>query len=613
MCGIIAYTGKRDDAPKIVIRGLKMLEYRGYDSWGVGYIGLNSSFAATVKRVGSIGYLKNIDPDIAKLMRAKAYVAIGQTRWATTGKVSKINAHPHLSQSGKIMLVQNGIVENFTELKKQLIHSGFHFKSETDTEVIVNLIEYEFSKQKSKQKSFKNAVRSAFLGLKGRNAIVAIFEETGEMIAARLGSPLIIGVAGKEEYFIASDIPAFSEYTDRVIYLDDGQMAVVGERAAMGSKNTDGSIAFYDIKTGAKINRRIVRVVMKLETTDKGKYKYLMLKEIMEQKETLRSAVHQDDKEIMQIAEMINKAYGTFAVGCGGAGYASMIGEYLFAKVARKHINFVLASEFGSHEPFLTSRTLMLITSQSGETADVLEAMEAGLRKKARIVSLVNVRESSIAKKSHHALYLNVGPEKAVASTKATTAHIALHILLAYAAAGRLVEGKQLLINAAGQVNDMLNPRYEEHLKKLAKKLYKVQDIYVLGRGLMYPSALEIALKIKEVSYIHADGMQGGELKHGTLALIEKGTPCIVVVANDQNKHSILSNAEEVKARGGYIIGIAPEHEPVFDYYIRVPDAGDAAPIVSIIPGQILAYHLALLKKLDPDKPRNLAKSVTVK
>ncbi|OGY73812.1 MAG: hypothetical protein A3H61_02595 [Candidatus Jacksonbacteria bacterium RIFCSPLOWO2_02_FULL_44_20] len=604
MCGIIGYSGPRSDAVKLVVLGLKKLEYRGYDSWGVGYVHADGTFGDPVKEVGAVGELSSDSPVYKRLTEERgAFVVIGHTRWATTGRVNKINAHPHFSNTGRIAIVQNGIVENFSELKKFLTAKGFHFKSETDTEVIVNFIEYELNRLK--RKDTLSAVRSAFRRLLGRNAIVAIFEETGEMIIARSGSPLIIGV-GKNEYFVASDIPAFLPYTNKVIYLDDGQIARI-------KKKEERAIEFYDIKTGKEIHRRVVTVDLKPESVDKGKFKHFMIKEIMEQKDTIRRAVQQDDGEIIKIARMIKRAYGTFSVACGTAGYASMVGEYLFSQIAQKHINFVVASEFGSYKSFLTARTLMLVTSQSGETADVLEAMKTARSKKVRIVSLVNVPDSSVAKESDYTFCLNAGPERAVASTKAYTAQIALHTMLAYAAAGRLQEAKQILINAAGHVNDMLNPRYERYLHDLARRLKNSADMYVIGRGLMYPVALEIALKIKEVSYIHADGLPGGELKHGTLALITKDTPCIVVVANDENKRAILSNAQEVKARGGYIIGISPENNSVFDSYIRVPDAGMAAPIVSIIPGQILAYHFAVLRGLDPDKPRNLAKSVTVK
>lgn len=606
MCGIIGYNGPRD-ASEIVLKGLQKLEYRGYDSWGIVTLDDRSKFFIS-KNTGKIGEIK-----LSDLKHKHSSIGFGHTRWATHGGVTKTNAHPHLSMSGRFALVQNGIVENFVELKNQLKKKGYEFKSQTDTEVIVNLIEDEFSKIKTSvdvDKRVREAVRQAFIKLEGRNAIVLLDHETGLMIAARFGSPLIVG-AGENDYFIASDIPAFLEYTNKVYYLDDGQMVQIKDEK-IKNKNF-GKINFYDIKSGREIKRRLIKVDLKPEAAEKGDFSHFMIKEIMEQKETIRRAVSQDNKEIKKIANMVRGAYGTFSVACGTAGYASMVGEYLFSKIAGKHINFSVASEFASYVPFLTSKTLMLVTSQSGETADVLEAIDAAKQKKVKIVSLVNVKASSIAKKSDHTFYIKAGPEQAVASTKAATSQIALHTLLAYACAGQLREGKRLLVDTAGQVNEMLNPRYDQHILKLARMIQKSDHLYVIGRGLMYPVALEIALKIKEVSYIHADGLPAGELKHGTIALISKGVPCITVVANDENHDSILSNAQEVKARGGYIIGIASEPQSVFDYYIHVPDVGNAAPIASIIPGQILAYHLAVLRGCNPDKPRNLAKSVTVK
>ncbi|HBH46129.1 MAG: hypothetical protein A2445_00950 [Candidatus Jacksonbacteria bacterium RIFOXYC2_FULL_44_29] len=603
MCGIIAYQGFRD-AGVVVLRGLKKLEYRGYDSWGIGV--LKEHHFIIKKNPGQISAIGECD-----FKQVGSRLGLGHTRWATHGGVTRANAHPHLSTDGRLAVVQNGIVENFLELKAKLKAKGYIFKSETDTEVIANLIESELKKLKTSrdpEKNLRSAVRLAFLKLNGRNAIVVLDKVTGVIVAARQGSPLIVGV-GKKEYFIASDIPAFLEYTNQVMYLDDGQMVVLSD----GEKKKHYQAKFYDIARGVEIKRRLIRVDLKAEIAEKGKYLHFMIKEIMEQKDTIRRAVSQDDREIRKIARMIRQAYGTFSVACGTAGYAAMIGEYLFAKVAKRHLNFSVASEFAAYEPFLTDKTLMLVTSQSGETADVLEAMEAARRQKVKIVSLVNVPGSTIAKKSDHTFFIKAGPEHAVASTKAATSQIALHTLLAYACAERLSEGKALLVNAAGQVNDMLNPRYGQHLYRLAQKIQKADHLYVIGRGLMYPVALEIALKIKEVSYIHADGLSAGELKHGTIALISPGTPCIVVVANDENREAILSNAQEVKARGAYIIGIATENQSVFDYFIRVPDVGLAAPIASIIPGQILAYHLAVLRGCDPDKPRNLAKSVTVK
>ncbi len=361
------------------------------------------------------------------------------------------------------------------------------------------------------------------------------------------------------------------------------------------------------------MRKRLVKVDWKRGEASKSGYDHFLIKEIMEQKETIAQAINQDDRKIQGIARRIRGAFGVFLVGSGTSGKVCGVASYLFSEVADKHVNSVVASEFGSYEHYLKKNTLMIAISQSGETADVLEAMEVAKRKHARILSLLNVFGSTMMRVSDDFLLVNAGAERAVASTKATTAQLSLATLLAYATAGRLKEGKLLLLNTASEVNDMLNPRYETRIKKLAARLAGSNSIFILGRGANFPMSEEAAIKLQETCYIHAQGFAGGELKHGPLALIEKGTPCIVLVANDGNRGSILSNAVEVKARGGYVIGVAPENNEAFDYWLKVPDAGNASPIVNIIPIQILAYHMALARGIDPDYPRNLAKSVTVK
>jgi glucosamine--fructose-6-phosphate aminotransferase (isomerizing) len=586
MCGIIGYFGCREAFP-IVFDSLKKLEYRGYDSYGFASLHNNNIW---------------IKKDLGKISRTKfgkrlpGYISIGHSRWATHGGVTKDNAHPHTDCENRIAVVHNGIIENYQELKKQLTHKGHVFKSETDTEIIPHLIEEHMDL------GFEHAVRITLDKLKGRYAILIIHKDFNKLVAARYGSPLILGI-GNQEYFIASDIPAFLDHTKNVMYIDDNEMVVI-------EKN---NLKFFNLENNKKIKKRVVKIDWDAEQAEKGKYKHFMLKEIMEQKETIRKAINQDDKEIMNIAEAINHAHGTFFIGCGTAGKVCGVGEYIFSRIAKKHINYVVASEFPNYQDFLTDKTLLIAISQSGETADVLEAVETAKKKGVKIISLVNVAGSSLDRLSDHTFLINAGPEKAVASTKATTAQLALVILLAYACAGKLKEGKRLLINTASKVNDMLNPRYEQHIKKLAEKIYTTQNIYIIGRSLNYPMALESAIKIQEVSYIHAEGFAAGELKHGPLALIDKGTPCIALVSNDEVKDDIISNILEIKARGGFIIGVAPEKNKVFDYWLKVPDAGPASPIVNIIPVQILAYYLGILRGHDVDYPRNLAKSVVVK
>ena len=584
MCGIIGYKGK--EAFPVLIESLKRLEYRGYDSYG--FATVHSGELHIFKNTGKIS-------ESNMLEGLPGNTGIAHTRWATHGNVNKTNAHPHIDCEKRIAVVHNGIIENYQELKNKLLKKGHVFNSETDTEIIPHLIEENI------KYGFEEAVKKTVSQLKGRYAIVALERDTGKMVAVRRGSPLIVGVKDKE-VFVASDIPAFLNYTNKVMYLDDNEMIVL-----------DGENKFYSLLTGEEVKKRLITIDWDAEQAEKGKYPHFMIKEIMEQKETIMRAINQDDKEIEKIANKINNAFGTFFTGCGTAGKVCFAGEYIFSRIANKHINYVVASEFPNYKHFLTDKTLLIAISQSGETADVLEAIETAKKRGVKVVSLVNVAGSTIDRYSDHSFNTKAGPEKAVASTKATTAQLALVILLAHAVAGKLQKGKMLLMETASKVNDMLNPRYEERIKKLAEKIHKQPNIYIIGRSLNYPIALEAAIKIQEVSYIHAEGFAGGELKHGPIALIEKGVPCIVLVANDETKDDIIANAMEIKSRGGYIIGVSPENNEVFDYWLKVPDVGVASPIVNIIPVQILAYHLAVLRGYDPDYPRNLAKSVTVK
>ncbi|MBA4336686.1 glutamine--fructose-6-phosphate transaminase (isomerizing) [bacterium] len=593
MCGIFAYKGEKTNAAELVINGLKKLEYRGYDSWGVAF--KTDHKISIHKEVGKIGEF-----DVSTLREKmnvpiESQMAMGHSRWATHGGVTKANAHPHYSQDESIAIVHNGIIENFAELKKELQGKGYEFRSETDTEVVAHLI------QEYKSLGHVEAIKKALSRLQGRYAILVLCAEDNRLIAARRGSPLIIG-KGEKEFFIASDIPAFLEYTRKVMYLDDDQMVIINDDAQ-----------FFDLKTNKKIEKRIVEIDWNPESAEKGEFSHFMIKEITEQKETITRAINQDETKLMKIADEIKNAYGTYLVGCGTAGKVCLTASYLFAKIAKRHVNVAFGSEFPSLQDFITDRSLVIAVSQSGETADTLEAIEVAKKKGAKVLSIINVEGSSMDRISDYSINIKAGPEKAVASTKATTAQIAILTLLAYALDKRLEEGKILLVNTASQINDMLNPRYEEHILQLAQKIQDVESMYVIGKGVNYPIALEAAIKLQEVSYIHAEGFAGGELKHGPIALIHEGVPCIAIVANDETKHEIISNAMEVKARGGYIIGISPESNDVFDYWIKVPEVGAASPIVNIIPIQILAYQLAVLRKNNPDMPRNLAKSVTVK
>lgn len=595
MCGIFAYSGPRNDAISLVIQGLKHLEYRGYDSWGIAAITDRDEIYLN-KTVGKIGSAKE------ETSYPSSNLAMGHSRWATHGGVTEINAHPQCTENQEIMVVHNGIFENYLEVKHQLVKKGHKFVSETDTEVFAHLVE-DFRQQHPEQ-SLKESVRMALLELEGRFAVLVLAKNRREIVAARKGSPLIVGVGKTEnEYYIASDITAFLDHTNRLIYLDDHQLTAISPTG----------INFSDFRTGKEIVKRVITVNWQRSESDKGDHAHFMIKEIMEQKNTLRKSIEHEDEEIMNIAQVINQAYGTYLVGCGTAGKVCLAATYFFAAIAKKHINFQFGSEFPYLANFIKPGSLLIAVSQSGETTDTLEAVEVAKAKGAKVLTIVNVESSTMAREADFTLALKAGPEKAVASTKATTAQLAILHLLAYACTDRLQLGKQVLVRVAAEINDMLNPRYEGHIATVANRIQTVESMYIIGRGANYPIALEAAIKLQEVSYIHAQGFAGGELKHGPLALITKGTPVIALVANDETRTDILSNTIEIKARGGFIIGVAPENSEIFDFWIKVPDVGGASPIVNIIPLQILAYQLAVLRQNNPDMPRNLAKSVTVK
>ncbi|MEM1553301.1 MAG: glutamine--fructose-6-phosphate transaminase (isomerizing) [Thermoproteota archaeon] len=591
MCGIIGYIGRKN-ASQIVLDGLRHLEYRGYDS--VGFAGVLNGRLVIKKDVGKV------DEVHARLnfLEHNLNLAIGHTRWATHGRVTRANAHPHTDCNKKVAIVHNGIIENYEELKKELVSRGHEFKSKTDSEVVAHLIEENLIDGMS----FEEACFNAFKQLEGAYAILAVKNDEHKIVAIKKGSPLVIGLADHGS-FAASDIPAFLNYTKKVVYLYDYDMVVLKPEPV-----------FYNIKDGVllRVERPIQSVDWDAEKARKGEFEHFMLKEIMEQVDTVQRAAAQDKKILEKIASEIRRARGVFLVGCGSSYHACLTASYVFSKVAKEHVNVVLASEFPNYEHFLTKRTLIIAVSQSGETYDVLEAIRAGKKRGSKIISIVNVMGSSLARESDAFLLMHAGPEICVLSTKTYTSQIALLNLLAYTLVGKYEEGKRRLKYLWNVIYYLTSANTRNKIKKLAEKLMDEQHIFCIGRGLQYPTAMEAALKIKEASYIHAEAFAGGELKHGTIALIEEGTPCIVFVSEEDSKE-ILSNATEVKSRGGYIIGISPLDNEIFDFWIKVPECGTENPIVQIIPIQILAYQLAVLRGYDPDKPRNLAKSVTVK
>lgn len=595
MCGIFGYVGKKDTAPQVVLDGLKLLEYRGYDSWGIAFkikdnkLNLKNRFNVE-KHVGKIGN--------AKLKsNFKSSLAIGHTRWATHGGVTKINAHPHLDCTKTISVVHNGIVENFEELKKDLIKKRHKFVSETDTEVIPHLIEEYLKKE-----GFTSSVRDAFNKLEGLSAIVAANANSSEIIAAKTGSPLVVGI-GENEIYIASDAAGIVKHTRKVIFLEDYQMAVLGK-----------TVKIFSLPKGDEIKPIISKLEWKFEKTTKGKYKHFFIKEIHEEARIIENTALNSLSSTQKLANLIESAFGTFLIACGSASYSAIGATYLFSTIAKKHVNFSVGSEFKYIEDFITSKTLVIPISQSGESIDVIEPVMRAKSKGAKIAAIVNVLGSSLYRIADFKLLLESGPEKAVVATKSFTAMVAVLILTAYTLSGKQKKGQDLLNKAAKNVRQILSDSYIEKIKKITENLKTKEHVYIIGRGISYTAALEATLKVKEATCIHAEAFPGGELKHGVIALIEKGSPCIVFAPNDETYYDIISNAQEVKARGGYIIGIGPRNNNIFDDFLETDDIEEATILPQITIAHLLGYYLALSVKIeDPDKPRNLAKSVTVK
>ena len=594
MCGIFGYIGKKDNAAEVVLEGLRLLEYRGYDSWGVAV--RDNKKLAIEKHAGKIGKAKTSLP--------KSTMGIGHARWATHGGITDKNAHPHFDCTKEIAVLHNGIIENFAEIKDDLQKKGHTFISETDTEVFSHLVEENLKKVAlpAGRQGFASSVRDAFNTIRGLNAVVVAYAPAKEIIAAKTGSPLVLG-KDKDAIYIASDAAGIIRHTKNILFLKDNEMVIIG----------DGSIQLVSLPVGEKLMPQFEKVDWKVEDVSLGKYPHFMLKEIYEQPKVIRSIVENHAEQIADLADLVHDAKGTFLIGAGTAGYACLAGTYLFSKISKHHVNTAAASEFNYLEDFLTKDSLIIVLSQSGETIDVIEPLNRAKKKKSTVVAIVNVLGSTIYRMADYKLLLNAGPEKAVASTKAYIAKLVTLLMLSYAMNGSLSKAKSILLKTADEVEKIFEKENIDKLQSLAEFLVKKEHIYAIGRGTSYATALEASLKIKEVSCIHTEGLAGGELKHGTIALIEKGTPVLVFAPKDETYAAILSNAMEIKARGGYIIGISPENSDVFETWIESADMGDASIISQIIPIQLLAYYLAVRRGFDPDKPRNLAKSVTVK
>lgn len=590
MCGIFAYSGSRD-ASETIINGLKRLEYRGYDSWGVA---VKNGGIHVLKQVGAIG-------DITKSTKMpKSVIGVGHTRWATHGGVTEINAHPHYSTDESFILAQNGIVQNYQELKAELIKKGYKFKSETDTEVIVRLIEYELKTTKS----LRIAVRKAFLRLNGRNTIIVLDNSKKDhIIAVRNGSPLIVGV-GKDEFFFASDTLSFSDSTNKVIFLDDYDMAeLIGD-----------DMKIYSVKSGKQKDYEISKLDYKSEEISKGDYERYMLKEIVEQKDSIFNAGNYSEKDLEKLVSAIKKAKRAYTVGAGGACFAADQVAYFLRSIAGVNVIQLKAYEMSSYSKLFQKNDVLIAISQSGETADTIEAIEIARKSGVLIASAVNMMGSTITRLSDFPFYSRSGPEICVISTKSGSAQTTFGYTLAMTLIGKNKEAINNLKKLSNELDSYLSSELLDKTELIGEKLAKQEHVYLLGRGQNFVVAILGALNMKEASYIHAEGFSAGELKHGVIALISKGTPVIVFVSNDSEKEEMISAAAEVKARGAEVIGIAVENNELFDEFIPLPkEFGAASVVANIIPCQLLAYYIAIARGHDPDKPRNLAKSVTVK
>jgi glucosamine--fructose-6-phosphate aminotransferase (isomerizing) len=589
MCGIYGYVGRSTDLGPAILKALKALEYRGYDSWGMA-IGVNGHLEVR-KAAGRIGE--------ARVELPASSIGFGHTRWATHGGVTESNAHPHLDCSGQIAVIHNGIIENFHELRDALISRGHRFVSETDSEVIAHMLE---ERSRADGTLTVEGFRDEFDRLDGLSAVIALDYRAGKMFAAKRVSPLVLG-SGPHAITIASDQIALEDQASTILHLEDDQLVEI----------TAAGVGLFTRQSLRALEPCWQAIALEHRHTGLGGHPDFMSKEMAEQPDVLERIARTSNGDVQAMAEAIRDSYGTFLVGCGTASYAALTGSYLFSRIARRHVNFVVGSEFKYHEHFLTEESLVIALSQSGETADIIEAMLSARSRGSRLAALVNVPTSTLDRMVELRIHLKAGPEQCVLSTKAYTAKVAVLTMLAHTVAGTPEVGQTLVNRASEALDSMLNPEWIGVVRSIAERIHGADSLFVIGRGLSYPTALEAALKIKEVSYIHAEGFAGGELKHGVIALIEKGTPCVVYAPDDETRQDVLSGAMELRSRGGYIIGVGSRPDPVFDAFIPVPDVGDAAPIVQALPAQMLGYHAAMLRGNDPDKPRNLAKSVTVK
>lgn len=590
MCGIFGYAGNEDAATRI-LNGLKRLEYRGYDSWGIA-VSKNENIEI-FKRVGAIGDINSKD-----LKLPKSGIGIVHTRWATHGGVTEINAHPHFSTDKSFVLAQNGIVENYQGLKSELIQKGYKFISQTDTEVIVRLIEDKLTNSEN----LIEAVRSAFLELKGRNTIILLENKNDHIIAVRNGSPLVVGL-GKNETIIASDTLSFADRTNKVVLLENNQMI----------EYLNDQIKLFDVLTNNELEMIVSNLDHEDINVDREGFDHFMIKEIVEQKYTIETAAQYTEDELRDFLNAIRNSEKIYTVGAGTAGFAAQQIAYYLRKYAGIVAAELRSYETESYRNLFSKDDLIIAVSQSGETADTIEALEFAKEKGTKIASIVNMLGSTITRMSDYPFFSRSGPEICVASTKAFTAQIAWGLLVSLSLIGKHDEAKKILKDLAEKLDGYFNEYTFETIKNLAKKLKDQEHFFVLGKGQNYAVSLEGALKVKEITYKHFEGFPAGELKHGVIALIDSGTPVFGIISEDENKSDILSAMAEVKSRGAMTIGIAKENNDLFDIFIPTIDGRLADALANVIPFQLLSYFLALELGNSPDKPRNLAKSVTVK
>ena len=614
MCGIVGYIGNKQAHP-IIIKGLKRLEYRGYDSAGLALYDGEKFISSKTK-----GKVSDLELKCEEENTINGTIGIGHTRWATHGVPNDVNSHPHFSNSGELVIIHNGIIENYEPLKQELIKRGYTFKSDTDTEVLVNLIE---DVQKTNNLKLGKAVQVALNQVIGAYAICVMdIKKPNEIIAARLGSPLAIGV-GENEYFVASDASPFIEYTNNAIYLEDEEMAII---------RLHKSIKIRKIKDDELVSPYVQELQLNLEQIEKGGYEHFMLKEIHEQpaviKDTFRGRLL-SDKGLIKMAGIednlhkFTNAKRIIVVACGTSWHAGLVGEYMIEEFARIPVEVEYASEFRYRNPIINEDDIVIAISQSGETADTLAAIKLAKEKGAFVFGVCNVVGSSISRETHAGAYTHAGPEIGVASTKAFTTQITVLALLAL----RLAEAKGTMSKSEYLRNllelELIPEKVEEALKE-DENIVKIAEIYknasnclYLGRGFNYPVAMEGALKLKEISYIHAEGYPAAEMKHGPIALIDEHMPVIVIAPNQNHYDKVVSNIQEIKARSGKIIAVVSKGDTqvraLADHVIEMPESTEAlTSIIATIPLQLLSYHIAVMRECNVDQPRNLAKSVTV-